>query len=105
VVTAVNVSIKATDVNLVGRVEKLLDFYLTGLAGEVRQVRVSVDDVTDQLGVSLKRCQIDGDLVHGGKVVIVETQSDLNLAITRALDRCVRTIRRRQTRQRLSRSA
>lgn len=102
---AVNVTIKAADAAVARQVEKILAYYLTGVATDVSQIRVTIDEVSDPLGVSLMRCQIDGDLVNAAGLSIVETQSSLNLAITRALERCVRTIRRRQARYRFSRSA
>jgi hypothetical protein len=100
-----NVRVKANDPEVSKQVEKVMNFYLTSVASEVQSISVTIDAVSDRLGADLKRCTLDGVTAGGDVLQIVETQSDLMLAVTRAMDRCVRGIRRRQSLHRLSRSA
>ncbi|MCB1772425.1 MAG: hypothetical protein KDI88_02310 [Gammaproteobacteria bacterium] len=97
--------VKSEDPEVRQRVEKVMLYYLTSVANSVESVTVTIEDVSDRLGVSLRRCSVDGVLVGGDRIAIVETQSDLMLAVTRAMDRCLRTIRRRHGARRYPRSA
>jgi len=99
------VRVNASDADVARQVEKVMQFYLTSVADDVESIAVTIDDVSGRLGSSLKRCRVDGTLFAGETVEVVETQADLILAVTRAMDRCVRTIRRRQSLHRLVRFA
>lgn len=87
------------------QVDQLSRFYLTGLEDAVGSVSVVVDDRRDALDRPLVRCRVIGHLSRGERLEVVEVQADLVLAITRALDRAVRTLRRRRARGHLARSA
>lgn len=87
------------------QVEKVLQYYLPNLDDGVERFRVDVRSVTDALDKRLYRCEIQATLTRGERFDIEETQADLVLTITRALDRSVRTLRRRQTVRGLVRSA
>jgi hypothetical protein len=100
-----HVRVKADEAEVAKRVEKVMHFYLTSVASEIDSISVTIVDVSDRLGANLKRCAVDGVMASGDRMQIVETQSDLMVAVTRALDRCVRTIRRRQNLHRILRSA
>lgn len=99
------VHVKAGDPEVKRQVEKVMHYYLTSVASSVESISVTVDDVSDRLGSRLRRFTVDGVLVGGDTIALVETQSDLMLAATRAMDRCVRTVRRRQGLRGISRSA
>jgi hypothetical protein len=99
------VRVNANDTDVTKQVEKVMQFYLTSVTSDLESIAVSIDDVSDRLGANLKRCTVCGLLVAGDAVEVVETQADLMLAVTRAMDRCVRTVRRRRSLQRFSRSA
>ena len=88
-----------------GQVDQLSRFYLTGLEEGVVSISIVVARRRDPLGKPLVRCEVLGCLSHGESIEVVETQADLVLAITRALDRTVRTVRRRVSLARLARSA
>lgn len=87
------------------QVEQLLRFYLTVLDGDVEAIEIKLDAPPDPLGLTLYRCRVDLAFGMGRSLDIQETQASLALATTRALDRAVRTLRRRLPRYRMSRSA
>lgn len=99
------VRIDAVTETCAARVEQLLRFYLTVLEGDVEAIEIALDAPPDPLGLTLYRCRVHLVLALGRTLDIEETQAGLELATTRALDRAVRTLRRRLTRYRMSRSA
>lgn len=103
--SVMRVEISADSDAVADQVDQLSRFYLTGLEERVNSISVVVDGQRDPLGEQLVRCQVLGRLSHGESLVVVETQADAALAITRALDRTVRTLRRRSSLGRLARSA
>jgi hypothetical protein len=103
--TIMRVEISADNDAIADQVDQLSRFYLVGLEESVDSISVVVDEQRDTLGKPLLRCRVLGRLSHGEPLEVVETQADTVLAITRALDRTVRTLRRRCTLSRLARSA
>jgi hypothetical protein len=99
--TKMEVRVHTPDDALAGQVEQMLRFYLTGLDGQIDELFVRVESTRDTLGAPLVQCQVIASAGRGGELVIEETQSDLVRALTRALDRCVRTLRRRSATGRL----
>jgi hypothetical protein len=87
------------------QVRQLLDFYLTGIAEDLHRIDITVRSLDDPLGRRLFHCHLRAAPWRGQPLEIDEQQADLVLAVTRVLDRCSRTLRRRQYRQRLQRSA
>jgi hypothetical protein len=103
--TKLEVRVHASDDALAGQVEQMLGFYLTGLDGQLDELFVRVEATRDPLGGPLVQCQVIAAAGRGDELVIEETQADLLRALTRALDRCVRTLRRRSASGRLGRLA
>jgi hypothetical protein len=99
------IQVKAETDAMAEQVRQLLDFYLTGLVGELHRVEIVLRSRYDPLGHRLFHCHLDAAPWRGQAVEIDEHQADLVLAVTRVLDRCSRTLRRRQYRQQLMRSA
>jgi hypothetical protein len=58
-------------------------------------VRLSLTTTSDALGVKRYRCRLHTTLRDGQFIELDETQSNSELAVTRALERCARTARRR----------
>ena len=87
------------------QVGQLLGFYLSGLEGETGRIDIVTDSSLDRLGAHLYRCHVCIRSGYGWQSEIEETQPDLALAITRALDRSSRTIRRRLRLRRHARCA
>lgn len=99
------VQVKAESEAMAEQVRQLLDFYLTGLAADLHRVDITLTSLRDPLGHKLFHCRLRAVPSRGQPLDIDERQADLLLAITRMLDRCSRTLRRRQYRQQLMRSA
>lgn len=89
------VRVHAQSDEVVEQVGQLLSFYRSGLEGEVDRIDIVVDSGPDRLGARLYRCHVGIRSGCGWRSDIEETQSDLAPAITRALDRSIRTLRRR----------
>ena len=87
--------IDATDDTERERVLRFLQYSLTGYNAEIGSLHLTVSPVHETLGTNLSRCQLRATVRHGQPIEIVEIQSTLDLAVTRALKRCTRTIRRR----------
>ena len=87
------------------QVEKVLQYYLPALDDGIERFRIDVQPLRDELGNRLYRCEIQATLVRGEPFDLEETQADLVLTITRALDRTARTLRRRQATRSMPRSA
>ncbi len=98
------VDISADSDAVADQVDQLSRFYLVGLEESVDAISVVVDELCDPLGEPLVRCRVFGRSSHGEPLEVVETQADPVLAITRALDRTVRALRRRGSLGRLARS-
>jgi hypothetical protein len=95
--------VHAPNAAMTEQVEQLLRFYLTGLEEHVVSIAIKVETTRDPLGNALLHCAVHARLGCEGELCIDEIQSDLLLAMTRALDRCVRTLRRRGAGVRLRR--
>ena len=102
---AMQVCIQAESDAMAGQVEQLLDYYRTGLAFDLHRIDLSVRAREDPFGRRFLHCQIHAVPFSGPALSIDESQADLERVVTRALDRCSRTLRRRHQRQRLRRSA
>lgn len=87
------------------QVEQMLQYYLTGLEDGIERMHIVLQPMRDRLGTPLFCCAIHAQLSRGGILEFEETQADLNMAVTRVLDRTVRTLRRRSVPVRLARSA
>lgn len=92
---SMQVQVAACDDAVAAQVRQLLAFYLTGLEGDVERIAIEVEQREDRLGVLLHCCRVNARLANGDSIEISETQADLVLAITRVLDRSIRTLRRR----------
>jgi hypothetical protein len=88
------IHVNAPSDEVTGQVRQLLLFYLTGLEGQVERIAIDVDRFRDRLDTPLHLCSVSAASC-GREFRVDEIQGDLVLAITRALDRTVRTLRRR----------
>lgn len=66
----------------------------------VRRVRVALQDVNGPRGGIDQRCQMQIELAHLPRLVVVETSDDIHAAIAGAIDRAVQTMGRLMDRQR-----
>jgi hypothetical protein len=99
------IRIQAGNDPMAEKAEKVLHYYLPELDERLQDIEIRVAPVRDALDTPLFRCAVQATLLHGDELAIEETQADLVLTITRALDRTVRTLRRRQATRQLRRSA
>lgn len=72
-----------------------LHFAFDHLGEPVRRVVVRLSDVNGTRGGADKRCQLHVQLDRAPDVIVEDVQSDLYLAINRAIERAARTIGRR----------
>jgi hypothetical protein len=79
-----------------GRVTQLVNCYQALVESSVDQLQVSVEKVAGRGGDELYRCQVVARLNRQPVEEVVETQSDLALAVNRALARTVRALSRQQ---------
>ncbi len=79
-----------------GQVTQLVNCYQALLESSVDRLQVSVEKVAGRGGGELYRCQVVARLNRQPVEEVVETQSDLPLAVNRALARTVRTLSRQQ---------
>ncbi len=80
--------------------ERRLQFALSWAAHDVRKVIVRLSDINGPRGGNDKRCHIQLPMQHKQDIVIKDTESDLYVAIDRAVDRAERAVARRLERQR-----
>jgi len=78
------------------RVTQLLQYSLNGHREDIESLQLNVSAIRNPLGTKLHRCRLLALLRYGPPVEVEEVQSRLDLAVTRALERCVRTIQRRR---------
>ena len=77
------------------RVSQLLHLTLAPARTDIADVRVSIANLKDPLGMNLTHCGTEIRTRHGDRVSVEETQSTLDLSVKRALERSLRTIQRR----------
>ena len=78
------------------RVTQLLQYSLNGHREDIESLQLNVSAIRNPLGTKLHRCRLRALLRYGPPIEVEEVQSRLDLAVTRALERCVRTIQRRR---------
>lgn len=78
------------------RITQLLRYSLNGHREDIEILQLNVANIRDSLGTELHRCRLRALLRHGPPIEVEDVQSRLDLAVTRALERCVRTIQRRR---------
>ena len=79
-----------------GRVIELINCYQAPLESSVDQLKINVEKIAGPGGDQLYRCRVVARLNRQTAEEVVETQSDLPLAVNRALARTVRTLSRQQ---------
>ena len=78
------------------RMQRLLRFSLASVADEIDEAAVAIVYIHDALGMPLIRCCIELRLLSEAPSIAVEdVQSTEHLAVSRALDKALRTLRRR----------
>ena len=95
----IHIHIKADAQATVDKVADYLGFYLAGMEGVIDVLTIIVADSKDNIGTHLFYCQVKAERTDRPVILIEETQAGLSLAINRALDRCVRTLHRKQVHQ------
>lgn len=99
------IQVQAHDDAMAEQVETVLQYYLPSLDDGIDRFRILVEPLRDTLDNRLYRCEVLASLPRGDSLRLEETQADLVLTVTRALDRTVRTLRRRQSTRALRQSA
>lgn len=82
------------------RVLRRLQFAFGSTGHRLRRIVVWLADQNGPRGGEDKRCRVQVVVPGGTPVVIEDTESDLYVAIDRAIDRAGRTVSRRLSRQR-----
>jgi hypothetical protein len=80
------------------RITQRLLYSLNAGREDIDCVRLSLTTTSDALGVERYRCRLHMKLRDGQFIELDETQSNSELAVNRALERCARTARRRLNR-------
>ncbi len=75
--------------------QRQLRFAFDHLDNRVRRVWVRLSDINGRRGGIDKRCQVQVKLANSSDVVIADVQTDLYLAVSRAVERAASTITRR----------
>jgi len=91
-----HVHIDTTDDVARERVIQLLQFALNGQREDIDSLQLDIETIRNPLGTKLHHCRLHALLRQGQPIEVEEVQSSLDLVLTRALDRCVRTIQRRR---------
>jgi len=91
-----HVHIETTDDVGRKRVMQLLHYSLNGHREAIESLQLNVATIRNPLGTKLHRCRLRATLRQGPPIEVEDVQSHLDLAVTRALERCVRTIQRRR---------
>lgn len=91
-----HVNIETTDDVARERVIQLLQYALNGDREDIETLQLNVVSIRNPMGTKLHRCRLRALLRRGAPIEVEDVQSRLDLAVTRALERCVRTVRRRR---------
>ena len=99
--------IKTDNQAVTEQVTRLLEFYLAGLESRgIESITIEVTAEHDGLGTRLYHCRVRADNNRQQMMAkIDETQTDLDLAVNRALERCIRILHRKHARLRFDISA
>ena len=93
-----HIYIETTDDVRRERVMQLLRYSLNGNRKDIESLQLRVATIRNPLGTKLHRCRLRALLPRGAPIEVEDVQLRLDLAVTRALERCVRTVRRRHGR-------
>lgn len=77
------------------RIVRLMQFALHGHREHIDSMHLTISRARDALGTDLIRCGVRARLRHDPSIEVHELQSSLDLAVRRALERCLRTVSRR----------
>jgi ribosomal subunit interface protein len=80
-------------------IERRINFVLSSRFEQIKRIEVRLSDINGPRGGIDKRCHIQITLPRLRDVVIEDTETDLYIAIDRAIDRAGRTVNRRLKRQ------
>jgi len=80
--------------------QRQLRFAFDHLGNRIRRVFVRLSDTNGQRGGIDKRCQLQVKLADSSEVVIADVQTDLYLAVSRAVERAAGAVTRRLGRMR-----
>jgi len=82
-------------------VERRLGFALSQFGDRIGRVTVHLTDANEPWGGEDKRCRVVVEVLGHARVVVEDTDRDLNVAIDRAADRVGQAVRRKLDRARL----
>ncbi len=80
--------------------ERRLQFALSPFASRIGLVTVRLADAGDRRGKAVRRCQITAELAPFGKVVATESNTDLYVAVDRAVRKIAQLLRKQCDRKR-----
>lgn len=80
-------------------VERRLRFKLGRNEGHIRTLKCRLTEQDSVTGSGVKLCFLAAKLVPSGEVIITETNADLYVAVSRAIERLKTTLRRNLERQ------
>lgn len=72
-----------------------IQYALNGYREDIDGLHLSVVPMRNKLGTKLSHCRLRTNLRHHQTITVEEIQSNPGLAVTRSIERTVRTIRRR----------
>ena len=84
--------------SLCAYIEKCINFTFNGRFDQLKRICVHLSDINGPRGGIDKRCRIQISLPRLKDIVVEDTESNLYVAIDRAVDRAGRTVNRRLTR-------
>ena len=88
--------IESSNSATIKQVRRMLRYTCAVIQPYVSEARVWVDEHTDILDNNLVRCRVQLRQYNGELETVNELQPTLELAVTRAFERGVRTVKRRQ---------
>jgi hypothetical protein len=89
------IRVYSNDGDATARVRRRLLFTLASMDDEIKQAHIVFDAPHARTGSRLARCRVELTLARGVTVAVEELQTNPELAVSRALDRCSRIVLRR----------
>lgn len=88
--------VESADPATTEQVQRLLRYAGVAIQPYVAEASVRVNEQTDERDNALVRCRVQLNQLDGKLISVEELQPTLELAVTRAFERAVRTAKRRQ---------
>lgn len=100
-----HIHIDTNDESLKEHAMQRLHYGLNGYREDIEDMHLSVMPMQNKLGTQLNRCRLRTTLRRSQIIVVEEVQSNPALAVTRSIERTLRTIQRRLNKPFQQRSA